>query len=346
MRAKAIQSTLLAMAFIFSAGVHADEIRLKNGDLISGTIVKKETSVIVIKTSYAGDINIQWSEIETVKSDKPVHVVLSDGSSLRGPLQEDEPGVAKVELPQPDEEKAAEEKNFDLREVRYINPTPDLTGEGVRWTGNINAGGAITQGNTETKSLRFDGETIARTLKNRYTVGGVFHRDKDRGRDTQFNSRAHAKYDRFFTPKWYGYINSSFENDRFRDLRLRRMVGVGNGYQIFETPNLNLAVEGGLNHIHEDYYDAPDDSYPGLRWAVKYDQLFFSGKTKFFHEHEALVGFQENNHMLFFSKTGFRFPLVYNMHASTQLNYDWDSDPAEGREEYDSTLMFTVGYGW
>lgn len=339
---------MLAAFFLPFTAVLADEVRLKNGDVITGNIVKKETSVLVLQTSYAGEISIQWSEIATVKSEKPVHVVLTDGIHLRGPLLEDEPGVASVETAEANVEEnvAADDREFDLREVRYINPTPDLTGEGVRWTGNINAGGAITQGNTETRTLRLDGETIARTLKNRYTLGGEFHRAKDLGFDTQFNSRIRGKYDRFFTEQWYGYVNSSFENDRFQDLRLRSIVGVGNGYQIFETPNLNLSIEGGLNHIREDFYDGEDESYPGVRWALNYDQLLFGSKVRLFHNHETLVGFQETSQILFYSRTGLRFPLVFNLNASTQFNYDWVSDPAEGREKEDSALMFTLGYGW
>lgn len=326
----------------------ADEIRLKNGDVITGKIVKKETSVIVFKTSYAGEISVQWSEISSLSSDKPIHVVLSDGSNLHGPIQESEPGVAQIELAKENSEAddAAEEKDFDMREVRYINPSPDLTGEGIRWTGNINAGGSLSEGNTENTTLRFDGETIARTLRNRYTVGGVFNRAEDWGRNTQFNSHVYGKYDRFLTEQWYGYINSSFENDRFRDLRLRSMAGAGSGYQLFETPSLNLSLEGGLNYIQENHYANEDESYPGIRWAVKYDQLLFSGKIKLFHESETLVGFEDTSHVLFFSKTGLRFPLVFNMNASTQYNYNWDSEPSPGQKKGDSTLMFNVGYGW
>ncbi len=91
---------------------------------------------------------------------------------------------------------------------------------------------------------------------------------------------------------------------------------------------------------------AVDDEYPGLRWATKYDQLFFTGSTRFFHEHEVLVGLKETNQTLVFSKTGLRFPLVFNFNATAQFNYNWDSTPALGRKKADSTLLFTLGYGW
>lgn len=348
--AKHLTAILLAGVSCLSLHASADEIHMKNGDILTGTIVKKETTTIVFRTSYAGDLNIQWSEVENLKSDKPIHVVLSDGSNLRGPVREYEPGVATIVLQEnkPNEEEQLEEgaKEFDLRQTKYINPTPDLSGEGVRWTGNINAGGTLTRGNNESKYLHFDGETIARTLKDRYTLGGVFNRTENTENTTQFNSRGYGKYDHFFTPKWYSYINTTHEMDRFRDIRLRSVFGGGTGYQLFETPNLNLALEGGLNYIREDFYLDEDDEYPGARWAIKYDQTLFSGKAKLFHEHETLVGFQEQNHFLFYSKTGLRFPLVFNMNASTQLNYNYDSSPSQGRKKTDATLMFTVGYGW
>ena len=152
------------------------------------------------------------------------------------------------------------EASFDLVSAKYLNPTPDLTGQGIRWSGNINAGASLTNGNSETRQLRFDAETIARALRQRYTVGGQFNRAEDRGRDTLFNSRANAKYDYFFSKKWYGYSNVTLENDRFRDLRLRSTIGAGSGYQIFETPNINLSLEAGLNYVSEDYYEEEDNA--------------------------------------------------------------------------------------
>lgn len=319
----------------------ADQIKLKNGDVLTGDIVKKETNTVLFKTSYAGVLTVQWSEVESITSDEPVHIVLSDGSNWRGELVETEPGKAELEL-----ENSNQQKNFDLLKTRYINPSPDLTGEGYKWTGNLNAGGTLTHGNSETRGLNFDGETIFRAMKDRYTLSGYFHRLEDHGHNTQFNSRINGKYDRFLEPQWYVYATTTFENDRFRDLRLRSAAGVGSGYQIFETPNLNLSVEGGVDYIKDNFYHAEGSNYPGLRWALKYDQMLFGSSTKLFHEHELLVDVQKSNHLLFSSKTGLRFPPIFNFNATTQFNFNWDNTPAPGRKESDSMLMFTLGYGW
>lgn len=331
--------TLIMLASLpFPVG--ADQIKLKNGDVLTGDIIKKENTTVIFKTSYAGNLTIQWSEIENITSDTPVQLVLEDGSRVNGELISSDPGAVGVRLT-----KNGRIQTVDLARTRYINPSPELIGKGFKWTGHINAGGTITQGNNETKGITFDAESIIRWRKDRFTIGGAFNRAEDRGRDTQFNSRAYGKYDRFLDPKWYIYANTTFENDRFRDLRLRSTYGGGSGYQIFEQPDLNLSIEGGLNYVREDFYHDHDDSYPGVRWALKYDQLLL-GSTKLFHEHELLVDVQKTNHMLFHSKTGLRFPPIFNFNATTQLNYDWDSDPPPGRERMDSMLLFTLGYGW
>jgi len=336
---KSLFRLFILLTLIVSPLAFADQVLLKNGDVITGEIVKKETEKLVFKTSYAGEISIEWSEISKLTSDEPQQIVLSDGSVIKGKIESLEAGEGRI-ISEKDE------RDFDLNETRYINPSIDLAGLGTHWSGHINAGGTITRGNSDTQSVRFDGEAIARKQFSRYTFGGVFNHAEDRGNNTQFNSRGYGKYDYFFSPRWYGYVNQSLENDRFRDLRLRSVSGAGSGYQIFETPNINLALEAGLNYISEDFYDASNARYPAVRWAIKYDQLLFRNDTRFFHEHEVLLGLQESSQTLLLSKTGLRFPLLFGFNATTQLNFNWDSLPSPGRSKEDSTLLFTVGYGW
>ncbi len=320
----------------------ADQVRLANGDVLHGEIIKKENDKLVFKTSYAGEINIQWSQITRLSSDKPQNIVLSTGEKIQATLTEtkNDAYVLAISAKEP-------ARKINLNETKFINPSPDLLSDGYKWSGNIATGGSITQGNTETRIIRFDGETIARSIDNRYTLGAVVNRTYDKDSSTQFNSRAYGKYDHFFSPHWYGYANIALENDRFRDLRLFSSTGLGSGYQIFETPNLNLSVEGGLNYTVKDYYDVAEESYPGLRWALKYDQLILGSTTRLFHEHELLAGLNSDSPTLLRSKTGLRFPLIFNFNASTQFDYNWDSKPPSGTlKNYDATLLFTLGYGW
>lgn len=334
-----IQSVVILCLF-FSQVLFADTIKLKNGDVLTGVVVKKETDKVVLKTTYAGEIKITWSEVDTIDTKEPVKLMLVDGSILEGKVQQTAPGNIKII-----NFVENTNTNLSLNELAYINPSPDISGEGIVWKGHANLGGAITQGNAETTVLRFDAETIARSKKNRGTLGGYFNRAENNKEDTVFNSKGYFQLDHFLSKQWYVYANGSLENDRFRDITLRSTAGVGSGYQVYESPERNLSIEAGLNYIDTDFDLAEDEQYYSGRWALKYDQLIFQS-VKFFHQHEVLFSLEEIANTLVFTKTGLRVPIAENLNASTQLNIDYAGQPAEGRERLDKTLLFSLGYGW
>ncbi len=319
----------------------ADEIKLKNGDILTGTIIKKETDKLIINTRYAGDISIAWSEIASLNSTTPVKVVLADQSSFTGVIEQSEPGRAKIKI-----NHLNAKADIDLKELRYINPSAEVSGVGVAWSGQVNIGGAITQGNTDTSLIRADGEAIARTKDNRFTIGAIVNRAQSNDVDTEYNSRGYMKYDHFLSKKWYLYANTTLENDKFRDIDLRATAGVGNGYQIYEQDDLNLAIEGGINYVDVNYAMAEDDGYASGRWALRYDQKLLSGNVQFFHQHEVLFGLEDIANTLVFSKTGLRVPIAKNLNASTQINLDYNNQPVANRRKLDKTLLFSLGYGW
>ena len=330
---------LLAVGLAIQSAV-ADEVRLKNGDVISGTIVKKETDKLVLRTSYAGEIHIAWSQILQLSSSETVKIFLSDQTHFSGVIEPSDDGRALIRLEQYDAY-----ADIDLNELTYINASAEVSGMGVIWSGQINVGGAFTEGNTDTSLLRVGGESIARTKVNRFTIGGQVNRAKSNNVDTEYNSRANAKYDHFLSKKWYLYSNSTLENDRFRDINLRSTVGGGSGYQLYERDDLNLAIEGGLNYLHADYDVAEDDSYAIGRWAVRYDQKVYQD-IKLFHQHEVLFSLEEFANTLVFSKTGLQVPIAEKLNASTQINLDYNNQPVADRKKLDKTLLFSLGYGW
>ena len=69
-------SLLLMAAVLLCPRVLADQITLKNGDRLTGTIVKSDANTLLIKTDSAGDVTVQWSAIDTVSSTQPLHVGL------------------------------------------------------------------------------------------------------------------------------------------------------------------------------------------------------------------------------------------------------------------------------
>ena len=332
---------LAFMSLAYAARTLADEVVLDNGDRITGKILRKETDVLVLNTKYAGDLNIAWSNIRRVTTDAPITVYFEDGNRLVGTLTSEEDGTVIVKSGD-----TLTSAPIPIAKLRYINPSADVSGEGVKVTGHINAGYSSSSGNTDAKKLYLDTELVARTLQNRYTLGARAARSEDSGVETESNWLGYMKYDHFLTKKWYGYANGNFENDKFKDIRLRSTLGLGTGYQFLESPKTNFSLEGGLNYVDTDFYAGVDDDYPAARWALKFDHLLFNTKIQFFHAHEVYVGLDDVKKTFLRSQTGLRVPLYKNLNATAQYNVDWDNNPTPGRVKTDKTALLTLGYSW
>ena len=72
------QKSRLFLVLIFAASaVWADQVTLKNGDRVTGSIVKKEGNNLTIKSDLMGVVTIPWDQITEIKSAEPLNVVLA-----------------------------------------------------------------------------------------------------------------------------------------------------------------------------------------------------------------------------------------------------------------------------
>ncbi len=339
-RAHLILSASCGLFFFVSAAI-ADEVVLANGDRLTGKVVRKEGDALVFNTSYAGDLNIAWGEIRRVTTEVPIRLYFEDGNRLTGTLESAEDGTVIVKSGD-----TITSAPIPIKNLRYINPSADVAGEGVKVTGHFNAGYSSTSGNSNSKKFYLDTENVARTLDNRYTLGARGSRTEDQGTETESNWIGYMKYDHFLTKKWYAYANGNFENDKFKDIRLRSTIGLGSGYQFVESERANFSLEGGVNYVDTDSIVGEDQDYPAARWALKFDHMLFNTKIQFFHAHEVYVGLQDSSKTFLRSQTGLRVPLYKKFNATAQYNLDWDNQPTNGRLKTDKAAMLTLGYSW
>ena len=324
-----------------SSWVKADLVTLKNGDRISGTVIRKDKKALVFKTSYAGEIKISWDEIAGLTTDKAVEVMMDNDEILDGVLLPAESGEMRLQT-----NEKIETASLSLEKIKYINPPPEISGKGVKYSGRVNIGASAARGNSTNNRLHSDAEFIARTKKNRYALGGSFNYASDSNTTTESNAFGYMKYDRFFTKKWYGYANSTLQNDRLQDIRLRTTLGIGPGYQIFESEETNLSLEGGLSYVYVDRTTQPNESYPAARLAVAFDHFLFDKSLQFFTADEAFQSLDNVDNLFIRTQTGLRMPLPHHLAATTQVNVDWNNNPAPGKVSTDRSVIFSLGYAW
>lgn len=315
----------------------ADEVRLNNGDRISGEVKSLKEDKLVLVTSYAGEITITWSEVAVLLTDKPIKVVLSDETVVEGisqPGDEEEMNLLT--------EKIKGSVSIHLADVKSINPGPPEPN--LKISARANVGIDVKKGNTDTESYHFDGSFVARTEKNRYRAAFESDTEKSSGAKTVDNWLGSITYDHFLSQKWFLYGNASFESDEFKDLNLRSVFGVGSGYQFSETPAKKLSGELGFSYANEDYEAYEDDSYAAGRLAFVFEKALFDEHLIFFHNDEALINIEDTEDITIRTQTGFRFPFYKRLNLTFQYNWDWEKMPAAGQEKTDERYLVTLGY--
>lgn len=320
---------------VVAAVCRADQITLSNGDRLTGTVQRLSGGKVVIETDYAGEIPVDLKSITSIVTEGEMTVVLDDDTRTFGRLSGD---GERLQV-------AGDTGPIDAGRVTSILPGR-VTGDEWKVSGRINVGASDSSGNTEVTRIHGDAEVIARKARNRYTLGGRGNYASDRDTETESNATAYAKYDRFLTEKWYLYANTSFENDKFKDLRLRSTLGVGTGYQFFDTPRTILSLEGGIDYVHTDFYTQPTDDYPAARVSTRFAYWLWQDILQFFHDNSVYMSLQASEDAFARTQTGLRFPLRNNFLATAQLNLDWDGNPAPGRDSIDQTVILSLGYTW
>ena len=87
-------SVSLLTIFIFSRLALADQVVLKNGDRLTGAVVKSDGKELVIKTESAGEVTVQWSAIQELNSSEPLHVESKEGQKIQGTVKTEDGKIA------------------------------------------------------------------------------------------------------------------------------------------------------------------------------------------------------------------------------------------------------------
>ncbi len=351
----------------------ADTVRLKNGDVLTGTVEELTDDELVLDTEYADDIRIETKFVESVETEKPFLVRWDDGSEKVGTLEVTPDGKTEVVAPgsldgsdevaiadtQEEAEAAtaaaveyakeagesgvvaAETGDLDVENVRWIKPIETY----YRYEGNLNVGINIARGNTDTTEMHIDGEIAPSFGRNTVTVGGQLNRSEASGVTTASNWRIRAQYDRDFgvRRRWYGAAFNTYENDELADLNLRVTAGVGVGYKFFDQSPTFLRISLGPAYVNENFKTGSDRTFLGLRWALDFEQELWTDDLTLYHTDTMTFGLSETQYVLY-TTTGLKVDLIADLSLSAEFQYNYNAEPPEGTGVSDRRLIFKLGY--
>jgi len=255
---KRISFLAITICALYSRQALADQVSLKNGDRLSGTVVKSDGKTLVLHTDYAGDVSLKWDTVEGIQSSEPLHVQLQDGKTVSGPVSTSdgklevatksgnvESNVADVKTLRNDAEQAAYEKTLH----------PGLL---QGWASGLNAGFALTRGNSATTNLSLAFTATRQTSNDKLGLyaNSVYAANDARGAvpSTTANTAGGGfRYDHDITKRVFGFVATDFFADALQALNLRSVFGGGAGYHAIKSDTTTLDLLAGLNYTHESY---------------------------------------------------------------------------------------------
>lgn len=330
--------------FAAQTPVHADQVRLKNGDIVRGKNLTISDRHVKISSKALGDLSIPKDAVQTIQTDKPVWIVFANHGKTRGTIQADSLGGMTLVT-----ERLGGGTSLEMSTIATVAPgDTDPAEVKRRWkmTGGVNIGATFASGNDNYEDVHGDGKFIARRSDTRYTLRGEANYRKEDGSETVKNALLQGKHDLFFTKRWFFYTSLGFEHDAAKALNLRANVGTGMGYQVYETDRTDLSFEGGLSYVFEDYDTGQKNSYPAVRFSTDFRYDPWLKKIRVFHFNEVFDDLTGDSGINLRTRTGIRYFVAEGLNATAQVNYDWDSKPAPGRAQSDTVYLLTLGYAW
>jgi putative salt-induced outer membrane protein YdiY len=290
---------IAGLVLLLAVSALADQIVMKNGDRLTGSITKSDGKALVIHTDYAGDVTVKFDDIQSLTSTGDLNVTLggktavgsvtTSGSNLvvatkaAGSVEAPIASVSAVRSPA---EQAAYEKT--------VHP-----GFAEGWAGGVNIGFALTAGNSETKSLNIGATAVRTGLHDKLVlyensiyavtgkIGGV---PQNPAQTTADSNGGGIRYDRDINPRTFGFVSGDFFSNSLQDLSLRSILGGGIGFHAIKHPNTTLDLLAGVNYTHESYSDVVDPNVtqpstpPYITYSPSYSTANLSFGDTFMHK--------------------------------------------------------------
>lgn len=261
----------------------ADQIILKNGDKLTGTVTKSDGKTLVLKTDYAGDLTIKFDAIQSLTTTGDLNVTAGAKTAV-GPVTTSgdqivvatktagsvEAPISSVSILRSPAEEAAYQKS--------LHP-----GWGEGWAGGVNLGFAITAGNSETKNLNIAFNAVRTGFHDKLTLyeNSVYAVSGKTAGVPLSQTTANAnggglRYDHDFSPRTFAFVSGDFFSNSLQDLSLRSILGGGLGFHAIKNPNTMLDLLAGLNYTHESFSGVANPNPPPTCLTGKEAACFFS----------------------------------------------------------------------
>jgi putative salt-induced outer membrane protein YdiY len=309
----------------------ADQIILKNGDTITGKIGAIEKNQVTIKPEYAEKMKIKLTAISSMVTDEPLEVELYDGELINARFVGSEDGNQRILV---DEQPGM----VDIVQLKKAKPPQPYYQRESKAESLL----TINDGNTVNQSAAFKFDTLLRLGKHRQYMLLAMQRDSNNEVDTKKQDMFQHEYNWLFRKGWYIGSTSTYERDPIRDLSRRFTFGALVGHDFLDNNDSFLTVKAGGGYTDEKLGGEPSQGPVGL-WELDFRFKLNDAGMELFHEQELTLQKYGEDNMIINTNTGVKMDVMWDIYATANYRYNYESEPAPTKLSKDSTLGFGLG---
>lgn len=326
------QPAIALFLCLFAPGILADTVYMSNGDRITGEVSRVWDNELYIEPAYADEFTVDLSEVTRIESEEEFEVELRDHSVVTGTFVPDaEHGMAflTAEGPMPLPPMAIEELT-------------EASEEYFDWEARSDLSSSANSGNADTFAFLWQAEAQVKIGDHRDRVSFSLDRQDQDAQTTRELYTADYVHSWFFRDQWFATGGIGYERDPIRDLSYRYTPGAGVGYQFFDDAYRSFEISIAGVGVRERLGDRETDSF-APRWSLRYRRDILDGDLEFFHDHTVSVYVTGRDNEVVLTSTGIRWDVWGDIYLNAQFDWNWESNPAAGRENEDVGYILGVG---
>jgi hypothetical protein len=334
----AIKSGLTLLACLCATATYADEVRLKNGDKISGRITKITADKVTLKPEYADEIEIDQSAVATLVTSSPLPLNLSSGEQIKAPLNASaQAGFVELQnssAPQTPLPIALTSLRFD--------PSADEKPKAVL-EGSVDTTFEFIRDGNNSRSVEIEGDVTWDVRPWKHKVEYEVNRQTEDRVQTTNDRKAEYVLDYYLSPKWFVHTNSSYQNDKVNNNSTYSYYGAGFGRTLLDTERSEWEIMVTYNSIKL----ASDSSKTLLNgWLVSSDfkHYLMRRKLTLFAKSDWLFPQDIPLRALTSSEVGLRYQMSKMVYLKTK--YSLDAFKVRDVWNKNHALKLSIGADW
>lgn len=254
---------LLGLLCILSVpAVHGAEVTLKNGDRLTGKIVRMDKNSMDLETELVGKVTIPSGAIVRIDGDKPLYVTVGETPAVKAYVSMRD-GMFEIRS----DEQTKEYKRGAIRTLRSeeaykieshpMNKAAAPAKTPTVWGGSVDTAISISRGNSETQTLNL-GLRLARVTPKstaRFYFTSIFSETVVNSETRRFSEifRGGSRYEVNFGKRLLTFGFTDLERDRNQGLDSRFVTGGGLGMRLIKNKMTSLKVFAGGSANHEEF---------------------------------------------------------------------------------------------